>query len=94
MINNVLSMATLVLLVSNVLKMSFASYYVKDYLMVDTIDILGWSVGAITGFVTATTIGSMFGAGLAQFVAGKVNKIKAYIYLQLGQQPSVRLATL
>lgn len=80
----VLSMATLVLLAGNVLKMSFASYYVKDYLMVDTIDILGWSVGAITCFVTATTIGSMFGAGLAQFVAGKVNKIKAYIYLQLG----------
>lgn len=80
----ILSMATLILLAGNVLKMSFASYYVKDFLNIDTINIFGWSIGAITCFVTATTIGSMFGAGLAQFVASKVNKIKAYIYLQVG----------
>ncbi len=79
----ILSMATLVLLAGNVLKMSFASYYVKDYLAIETISIFGWSVGAITGFITATTIGSMVGAGLAQVVAARVNKVHAYVVLQL-----------
>jgi len=70
----VLSVAALFLLTGNVLKNTMAIYYVKYY--------LGQS-DSITLFITLGMFGSMAGCLLANPLAKKVCKIKAYIGLQL-----------
>ncbi len=70
----VLSVAALFLLTGNVLKNTMAIYYVKYYLN---------APDSITLFITLGMLGSMVGCMLAQPLAQKVEKVKAYIGLQL-----------
>ena len=70
----VLSTASLFLLTGMVLRSTLAIYYVKYYLGREDI---------ITYFVTTGMIAAIIGSGVAQFLAKKVCKVKAYITLQL-----------
>ena len=70
----VLSVAALFLLTGNVLKNTMAIYYVKYYL---------GAPDDITLFITLGMFGSMLGCIVANPLAKKVEKVKAYIGLQL-----------
>jgi GPH family glycoside/pentoside/hexuronide:cation symporter len=70
----VLCIASLFLLTGMVLRSTLAIYYVKYYLN---------QTDLITTFVTIGMIGNIFGVACAQPLANRVNKIKAYITLQL-----------
>lgn len=70
----VLSLAALFLLTGNVLKNTMAIYYVKYYLQ---------QPDSITLFITLGMFASMAGCLIANPLAKKVCKIKAYIALQL-----------
>jgi len=70
----VLCVAAILLLTGMVLRNTLAIYYVKYYLMRPDL---------ITLFVTIGMIGNILGAACAQPLAKRVNKIKAYIGLQL-----------
>lgn len=70
----VLSVAALVLLTGMVLRNTLAIYYVKYYLAREDL---------VTAFVTLGMLGNIAGVALAQWLAGKVDKVKAYIGLQL-----------
>lgn len=69
----ILSIAALFLLTGQVLKFSLAVYYVKYFLGREDL---------ITAFMTAGVLASMVGCALAQPLAKRVCKIKAYIWLQ------------
>jgi len=79
----VLSLAAIFLLTGNVLKNTIAIYYVKYYLQ---------QPDSITLFITLGMIGSMVGCMLAQPLAKKVCKVKAYIGLQLAAAAVCALA--
>ncbi len=70
----ILCLAGLFLLTGQVLRATLAIYYVKYVLDLEQ---------HITLFITLGMIGSILGCGLAQSLAKKVCKIKAYITLQL-----------
>ncbi|MDP7593405.1 MAG: glycoside-pentoside-hexuronide (GPH):cation symporter [Litorilituus sp.] len=70
----ILCLAGLFLLTGQVLRATLAIYYVKYVLDLEE---------QITLFITLGMIGSIIGCALAQFVAKRVCKIKAYISLQL-----------
>ncbi len=69
----ILSIAGLFLLTGQVLRASLAIYYVRDYLGQPQL---------ITSFLTLGMVASILGAGISQFVAKRMCKIKAYIGLQ------------
>ena len=69
----ILCIAAFFLLTGQVLKFSLAVYYVKYFLGREDL---------ITAFMTAGVIASMVGCALAQPLAKRVCKIKAYIWLQ------------
>ncbi|MDO6619590.1 glycoside-pentoside-hexuronide (GPH):cation symporter [Shewanella sp. 6_MG-2023] len=70
----VLSVAAICLLSGMVLKTSLAIYYVKYYLNLP--DMITW-------FITLGMIGNIFGCILAQPLAKRVCKVKAYITIQI-----------
>lgn len=70
----VLSLAALILLIGMVLRNTLAIYYVKYYLQQDDF---------VTTFMTIGMIGNILGCACAQFVAARIDKLKAYIALQL-----------
>ncbi|MGZ9898680.1 glycoside-pentoside-hexuronide (GPH):cation symporter [Shewanella gaetbuli] len=70
----ILSIAAICLLSGMVLKTSLAIYYVKYFLNMPD---------SITLFITLGMIGNIFGCVLAEPLAKKVCKVKAYITLQL-----------
>ncbi|MBQ4833169.1 MFS transporter [Pseudoalteromonas sp. MMG010] len=70
----ILCLAALFLLTGQVLRFTLAVYYVKYYLAREDL---------ITSFMTLGVIASMIGCALAQPLAQRVCKIKAYIGLQL-----------
>jgi GPH family glycoside/pentoside/hexuronide:cation symporter len=70
----ILCLAGLFLLTGQVLRATLAIYYVKYVLDLEQY---------ITLFITLGMIGSILGCALAQFLAKRVCKIKAYINLQL-----------
>ncbi|MDN4501029.1 glycoside-pentoside-hexuronide (GPH):cation symporter [Alteromonadaceae bacterium BrNp21-10] len=70
----VLSLAAIFLLTGMVLRTTLAIYYVKYFLMREDL---------ITTFITIGMVGNILGCALAQPLAKKVCKIKAYIALQL-----------
>lgn len=70
----VLCIAGLFLLTGQVLRFTLAVYYVKYFLGREDL---------ITGFMTLGVFGSMIGVALAQPLAKRICKIKAYIGLQL-----------
>ncbi len=70
----ILSIAGLLLLTGMVLRGTLAIYYVKYYLGQEHL---------VTHFVTVGMIGNILGCALAQKLAEKVCKVKAYITLQL-----------
>ena len=70
----VLSLAAFVLLTGMVLRNTLAIYYVKYYLQQDDF---------VTTFMTIGMLGNILGCACAQFVAARVDKVKAYIALQL-----------
>lgn len=70
----ILCLAALYLLTGQVLKLTLGVYYVKYYLLREDL---------ITPFMTLGVIASMIGCAIAQPLAQKVCKIKAYIGLQL-----------
>ncbi|WP_394133222.1 glycoside-pentoside-hexuronide (GPH):cation symporter [Shewanella maritima] len=70
----ILSIAAVFLLSGNVLKMSLAIYYVKYYLNLPD---------SITLFITLGMLGNIAGCILAEPLAKRVCKVKAYIGLQL-----------
>ncbi|WP_206485098.1 glycoside-pentoside-hexuronide (GPH):cation symporter [Thalassotalea sp. G2M2-11] len=69
----ILCIAGLLLLSGQVLRGTLAVYYVKYYLQ---------QADLITAFMTLGMVGSILGCALSQFIANKVCKIKAYIWLQ------------
>ncbi|MFC4653758.1 MULTISPECIES: glycoside-pentoside-hexuronide (GPH):cation symporter [Rheinheimera] len=79
----VLSLAAIFLLTGNVLKNTIAIYYVKYYLQ---------QPDSITLFITLGMLSSMLGCMLAQPLAQKVCKVKAYIGLQLAAAAFCALA--
>ncbi len=70
----VLCVAAMILLTGMVLRNTLAIYYVKYYLARD--DLISW-------FMTLGMIGNIAGVALASYLATKVDKVKAYIGLQL-----------
>ncbi|MFT5452255.1 MAG: GPH family glycoside/pentoside/hexuronide:cation symporter [Enterobacterales bacterium] len=70
----ILCIAAFFLLTGLVLRSTLAIYYVKYFLGREDL---------ITMFVTLGSIGAILGCTLSQFVAKRMCKIKAYIYLQL-----------
>ncbi|MCH1930812.1 MFS transporter [Shewanella sp. A25] len=70
----VLSAAAIFLLTGLVLKSTLAIYYVKYFLGREDM---------ISVFVTSGVVGNLVGVALAQKLADKVCKVKAYIHLQL-----------
>lgn len=70
----ILSLAALILLIGMVLRNTLAIYYVKYYLQQDDF---------VTTFMTIGMLGNILGCACAQFVAARVDKVKAYIALQL-----------
>lgn len=70
----VLSLAALVLLTGMVLKNTLVIYYVKYFLLREDL---------VTTFMTLGMLGNIAGCACAQFVAARVDKVKAYIALQL-----------
>ncbi|MBC3767160.1 glycoside-pentoside-hexuronide (GPH):cation symporter [Neptunicella marina] len=70
----ILCIAAVFLLTGMVLRTTLAIYYIKYYLLREDL---------ITTFVTVGMIGNMIGCALAQPLAKRVSKIKAYIGLQL-----------
>jgi GPH family glycoside/pentoside/hexuronide:cation symporter len=70
----ILCLAAFCLLTGMVLRSTLAIYYVKYFLMREDL---------MTTFVTIGMIGNIFGVALAQSLAKRVCKIKAYIGLQL-----------
>lgn len=70
----ILALAAIFLLTGSVLKNTLAIYYVKYYLN---------QPDSITSFITLGMLGSVAGCMLAQPLAGKVEKVKAYIGLQI-----------
>jgi GPH family glycoside/pentoside/hexuronide:cation symporter len=70
----ILCLAAFFLLTGMVLRNTLAIYYVKYYLMQEDL---------ITTFVTLGMVGNILGCACAQPLAKRVNKIKAYIALQL-----------
>ncbi len=70
----ILCLAALLLLTGMVLRNTLAIYYVKYYLLRDDL---------VTYFVTLGMIGNIAGVALAQWLSTKVDKVKAYIGLQL-----------
>lgn len=70
----ILSAASLFLLTGMVLRSTLAIYYVKYFLGREDM---------ITAFVTTGMVGSIIGAGSAQFLVKKFCKVKAYIVLNL-----------
>ncbi|GGW66296.1 glycoside-pentoside-hexuronide (GPH):cation symporter [Alishewanella tabrizica] len=70
----ILSVAALVLLTGMVLRNTLAIYYVKYYLQQDDF---------VTTFMTIGMLGNILGCACAQFVAARVDKVNAYITLQL-----------
>ncbi len=70
----ILSVAALLLLTGMVLRNTLAIYYVKYYLAREDL---------VTYFVTLGMIGNIAGVAMAQWLSTKVDKVKAYIGLQL-----------
>lgn len=70
----ILSLAALILLTGMVLRNTLAIYYVKYYLQQDDF---------VTTFMTIGMLGNILGCACAQFVAARIDKVKAYIALQL-----------
>ncbi|WP_333608941.1 glycoside-pentoside-hexuronide (GPH):cation symporter [Arsukibacterium sp.] len=70
----VLCVAALLLLTGMVLRNTLAIYYVKYYLAREDL---------ISSFMTLGMIGNIAGVALASYLASKVDKVKAYIGLQL-----------
>ncbi|MFT4928570.1 MAG: GPH family glycoside/pentoside/hexuronide:cation symporter [Phenylobacterium sp.] len=70
----ILCIASLFLLTGMVLRSTLAIYYVKYFLLREDL---------ITTFVTLGMVGNILGCAFAQPLAKRVNKIKAYIGLQL-----------
>lgn len=70
----VLSLAALLLLIGMVLRNTLAIYYVKYYLQQETF---------VTTFMTIGMVGNILGCACAQFVAARIDKLTAYIGLQL-----------
>lgn len=70
----VLSIAALLLLIGMVLKNTLAIYYVKYFLQREDL---------VTTFMTIGMLGNILGCASAQFVAKRIDKVKAYIGLQL-----------
>lgn len=70
----ILALAAIFLLTGSVLKNTLAIYYVKYYLN---------QPDSITSFITFGVVGSILGCMLAQPLAHKVEKVRAYIGLQL-----------
>ena len=69
-----LCVAALVLLTGMVIRSTLAIYYVKYYLLREDL---------VTAFVTLGMVGNIIGCALAQPLARRVCKVKAYIGLQL-----------
>lgn len=69
-----LCVAALVLLTGMVIRSTLAIYYVKYYLLREDL---------VTAFVTLGMVGNIIGCALAQPLATRVCKVKAYIGLQL-----------
>lgn len=70
----ILCITGIFLLTGQVLKFTLAVYYVKYFLLREDL---------ITAFMTTGMVGSMLGCALAQVLAKKICKIKAYIGLQI-----------
>lgn len=70
----VLSLAALLLLIGMVLRNTLAIYYVKFYLQQESF---------VTTFMTIGMIGNLLGCACAQWVAARVDKLTAYIALQV-----------
>ena len=70
----ILCITGIFLLTGQVLKFTLAVYYVKYFLLREDL---------ITAFMTTGMVGSMLGCALAQVLAKKMCKIKAYIGLQI-----------
>jgi GPH family glycoside/pentoside/hexuronide:cation symporter len=70
----ILCATVLFLLTGQVIRLTLAVYYIKYYLGREDL---------ITPFMTLAVIGSMIGCALAQPLAKRVCKIKAYIWLQI-----------
>lgn len=70
----VLSLAALLLLIGMVLRNTLAIYYVKFYLQQESF---------VTTFMTIGMIGNLLGCACAQWIAARVDKLTAYIALQV-----------
>lgn len=70
----ILSLAAVLLLIGMVLKNTLVIYYVKYFLQQPDL---------VTTFMTIGMIGNILGCACAQFVAARIDKVKAYIGLQL-----------
>ena len=70
----ILSLSAFILLTGMVIRSTLAIYYVKYYLMREDL---------VTAFITLGMIGNIIGCALAQPLAKRICKVKAYIALQL-----------